>query len=219
MHHARRPLPSRRSSVRSPLTKPWIALLTVAWALMLVTRSFLDVGEALVALAVACVVPLGVALAADRDVAGAHRPSFRAVALCLSVSALLGLTSFLLPPGPVAGACACAWVVASTRAAARRHRRGLRPVCGPDGARPRGLGRNSKTALKPPSVTESPPPGSALPRSPLPRSPLPRKGNGTGSLSLQPFGREYRSGSPPRTRDPRSRPRAPSCALRTRCIA
>ncbi len=107
-------------------------MLTVAWALMLATRSFLDVGEALVALAVACVVPLGVALAADRDVAGAHRPSFRAVALCLPVSALLGLTSFLLPPGPVAGACACAWVVATLliaiAGAGRIVRRGALPI-------------------------------------------------------------------------------------------
>jgi hypothetical protein len=109
-----------------------VVLTTVAWALMLARGSFLGVGEALVALGIACVVPLGAALAGDRDAAGEHRVSFVVAACSLPIAAPLGLASFLLPVGGLAGAAAAAWLVATlligTAGAARIARRGLFPI-------------------------------------------------------------------------------------------
>jgi hypothetical protein len=107
-------------------------LTTIGWALMLATGSFLEIGEALVALGIACVVPLGSALAADRDATGAHRPSFVLVAASIPLAAPLGLSSFLLPKGTAAGAFAAAWLVTTLFVAlagvARIARRGPFPL-------------------------------------------------------------------------------------------
>jgi hypothetical protein len=100
-----------------------VAFFTLAWVAMLAMRSFADVGEALVALGIACVVPLGVGLAAKRDAR---------VVLAVRVLAPIGLTGFLLAPGPLAGAAASAWLLATLvvglAGAARIARRGALPI-------------------------------------------------------------------------------------------
>ena len=106
------------------------ALPLVGWLFLVGTQAFSLLGEALVAFAIAVVVPLGVALGApDED------DSFRVFAK-RSVAALgpLGLASFLFPPGPVSAALAGAWLLATVvvaLAGARRAWRRRRELGGP----------------------------------------------------------------------------------------
>lgn len=115
------------SRVRSPA-----GILTAAWAAMVLTGRFVFVAEALIGLGVACVVPLGVALAFDGDAEGRARPTARLVARCLPFGSAMGLASFLGLPGVVSAALASGWLLTTfaiaLSGAARLARRGFAPI-------------------------------------------------------------------------------------------
>lgn len=87
------------------------------WAALLPLRVFRDPGEALVALAVACVVPLGVSVAATAM--GDDGDEGRALQRLLAVAAPFGLGSFVPGVGPAAGALAGVWMLATLAVALR----------------------------------------------------------------------------------------------------
>lgn len=93
---------------------------------------FRELGETLVAFGVGCVVPLGVALSAEARADGAHPWTFRAVAMAVPLCAPLGVASFMLAPGPLAGAMAGAWLLTTLLVAlaalARIAHRGIGPI-------------------------------------------------------------------------------------------
>lgn len=108
------------------------ALATLALLGLVATGRFVLVGEALVGLAMACVVPLGVALSADADARGRAPPTARAAAAMIPIGATLGLGSFAVAPGPASAALASGWLLATAlvfaAGAARIARRGALPI-------------------------------------------------------------------------------------------
>ena len=104
----------------------------VAWLLLLAAGSFHETGEALVAAAIAWVVPLGAALSADTNASGVPSAPFRVFALWAPFGTALGLASFAVRTGPLASICAAGWLLACLTIAvagiARVLRRGLAPV-------------------------------------------------------------------------------------------
>ena len=99
---------------------------------MLLTGRFVEIGEALVPLAIAWIVPLGVALSGDITASGRPRISYRLAAAAIPVGAPLGLASFIVPRGDLGGALAGAWLVTTLAialsGAARLARRGIGPL-------------------------------------------------------------------------------------------
>jgi hypothetical protein len=121
--------------VPSTLARPlrlFAALATLAWLALAAAGGFALLPEALVAFAIACVVPLGVGLAMDADAAGRARPTAWIATRLVPLGGALGLTSFTRPPGIAAAALASAWLLAtiavSLGGAARLARRGPAPV-------------------------------------------------------------------------------------------
>jgi len=103
------------------------------WCLLLAGGAFAAVGPALVALAVACVVPLGCALVAEPE--GPRVEVWAAWAVPLAAPMAIG--SFLLAPGPAAAALAAPWLAAAVLVALG----GLRRLC------LRGFGPLEETSL------------------------------------------------------------------------
>jgi hypothetical protein len=93
------------------------ALGALLWAALLPERVFRDPGEALVALAVACVVPLGVSVACRAMGDDGHEA--RALQRLLAVAAPFGLASFVPGVGALAGALAGVWMFATIAVALR----------------------------------------------------------------------------------------------------
>jgi hypothetical protein len=108
------------------------ALGAVAWVVLLATGCFRETGDALVAAAIAWVVPLGAALSASPDASGGHSRAFRILASWIPFGVGLGLSSFAVREGAFAGICAAGWLFACVAMAAcgigRILRRGLTPV-------------------------------------------------------------------------------------------
>ncbi len=104
----------------------------MAWLWMVVTRQFMVLAEALIGLAIVCVIPLGAALAADGDPEGRARRPALVAAYVLPPAAVCGLVSFALPPGGTAAALALAWLLGTltlfASGAARLLRRGPFPI-------------------------------------------------------------------------------------------
>ena len=107
------------------------AMGAAAWIVLFAVGAFREIGEALVALAIACAVPLGSELSADRDDAGKDRPLFKVYVAWLPFGIALGIASFFAPVGAFSAICASAWFIATLLAAmsaiARILRRGLLP--------------------------------------------------------------------------------------------
>lgn len=109
---------------RAPHLLP--ALGALAWGILFAAERFPSIAQALVALAVVAIVPLGVRVAADE--------STRAQRVCaaLPVASALGLASFFFAPSALAGALAAGWLVGTLAiaylGAARIARRGLGPI-------------------------------------------------------------------------------------------
>ncbi len=103
----------------------------LAWFALVVGGHFREIGEALVALGLATVVPLGAAAAAPPDDEQLGR-AFRVFALWAPFGVGLGLAAFVVPPGALAGICATGWFVAcamlSLVGLGRILRRGLTPI-------------------------------------------------------------------------------------------
>lgn len=93
------------------------ALGALLWVALLPVRVFRDPGEALVALAVACVVPLGVSVACRAMGDDGHEA--RALQRLLAVAAPFGLASFVPAVGALAGALAGVWMFATIAVALR----------------------------------------------------------------------------------------------------
>ncbi len=93
------------------------ALGALLWAAMLPLGVFRDPGEALVALAVACVVPLGVSVACRAM--GDEGREARALQRLLAVAAPFGLASFVPAVGALAGVLAGVWMLATLAVALR----------------------------------------------------------------------------------------------------
>jgi hypothetical protein len=107
-------------------------LAALAWVALVSGGAFGPLAEALVAFGVACVVPLGVALAMDGDAAGRARTTARIAARLITLGSAAGLASFAFPAGTTSALLASAWLVATlavaAAGAARMARRGLAPV-------------------------------------------------------------------------------------------
>ena len=110
-----------------------VALTSLGWLSLVGARAFPQIGEALVALAVAAWVPLGLSLAAHDEDERARPSALSTLARRLVVvTSPLGVASFTFPPGRVAAALAGAWLVATLAVAAaglvRLARRGRAPL-------------------------------------------------------------------------------------------
>ena len=111
-----------------------VALTSLAWLSLVGARAFPQIGEALVGLAVATWVPLGLAVIGARDERDRHPPAAIATLArrLVVVASPLGVASFTFPPGRFAAALASAWLVATLAVAAaglaRLARRGPRPI-------------------------------------------------------------------------------------------
>lgn len=110
-----------------------VALTSLAWLSLVGARAFPQIGEALVALAVAAWVPLGLSLVGPGDERDDRPSAIATLARRLVVVASpLGVASFTFPPGRTAAALAGAWLLATLAVAAaglaRLARRGRAPL-------------------------------------------------------------------------------------------
>ena len=108
------------------------AMATLAWLALVTTGRFGLLGEALVAFAVVCVVPLGFALSVDPDPRGRASTTTRAASRLVPLGSALGLASFATAPGSASASLASGWLVATLAVAlcgaARLARRGPAPI-------------------------------------------------------------------------------------------
>jgi hypothetical protein len=121
------------ATIARPL-RLFAALATLACLALVVRATFALLSEALVAFAIACVVPLGLglALASDAEAGSGATPSARLASRLVPVGGALGVASFVQPPGAASAALASAWLLATiaifASGAARLARRGLAPI-------------------------------------------------------------------------------------------
>lgn len=109
-----------------------VVFTSLAWLSLVGARAFPQIGEALVALAIATWVPLGLALAQSEPEAARVAPIDALARRLVVIASPLGVASFTFPPGPLAAALAGAWLVTTLVVAVagltRLLRRGLSPI-------------------------------------------------------------------------------------------